>query len=85
MTKEITKLPDNFYITYYADKHKKIITRKGCWVKPDTAMDELPITGKVFVSSKGQVCFIYWDMDAEPNQNGSQWRMAKNPMRVRAI
>ena len=29
MTKEIQKLPDNFYITYYANKHKKIITRKG--------------------------------------------------------
>ena len=85
MTKEITKLPDNFYITYYADKHKKIITRKGQWLKPDTEMDAMPITGKVFVSSKGQVCFIYWDMDAEPNERGSQWRMAKNPMRVRAI
>ena len=83
--KEITKLPDNFYITYYADKHKKIITRKGQWLKPDTEMDAMPITGKVFVSSKGQVCFIYWDMDAEPNEKGSQWRMAKNPMRVRAI
>ena len=85
MTKEITKLPDNFYITYYADKHKKIITRKGQWLKPDTEMDAMPITGKVFVSSKGQVCFIYWDMGAEPNEKGSQWRMAKNPMRVRAI
>ena len=85
MTKEITKLPDNFYITYYADKHKKIITRKGQWLKPDTEMDAMPITGKVFVSSKGQVCFIYWDINAEPDEKGNQWRMAKNPMRVRAI
>ena len=85
MTKEITKLPDNFYITYYADKHKKIITRKGQWLKPDTEMDAMPITGKVFVSSKGQVCFVYWDTNAEPDEKGNQWRMAKNPMRVRAI
>ena len=26
---------NNFYITYYAKKHKKIITRKGRYDKPD--------------------------------------------------
>ena len=25
-----------FLITYYAKKHKKIITRKGTWTKPNT-------------------------------------------------
>jgi len=80
MTKEIQKLPDNFYITYYADKHKKIITRKGQWLKPDSDS-----TGKAFISAQGNICFIYWDLDAEPNEQGLQWRMAKNPMRVRAI
>jgi len=80
MTKELERLPDNFYITYYANKHKKIITRKGKWLKPDSDS-----TGKAFISAQGNICFIYWDLDAEPNEKGLQWRMAKNPMRVRAI
>ena len=53
-------LPDTFYITYYAKKHSKIITRKGLKFKPNT---ETP-------------CFIYWDINAEPNQNGNKWRQA---------
>ena len=77
---QLTKIPQSFVITYYADKHNKIITRHGQWLKPDT-----DTTGKVFVSDKGKVCFIYWDLDAEPNKNGSQWRMATNPMSIRAI
>ena len=27
---------DTFLITYYAKKHKKIITRKATWTKPNT-------------------------------------------------
>jgi len=29
------------------------------------------------------ICFVYWDLDATPNDNGNQWRMATDPMRVR--
>ena len=38
---------DTFLITYYAKKHKKIITRKATWTKPDTDTQ-----GKHFVSNK---------------------------------
>jgi hypothetical protein len=41
-------------------------------------------TGKAFVSKNGVVCFIYWDCDAEPDEKGNQWRMAKNPMTIKA-
>ena len=69
------KIPNDFYITYYADKHKKIITRKGTWTNPNT-----DTKGTAYISAKGQMWFIYWDLDAEPNENGNQWRCAKNPM-----
>jgi hypothetical protein len=42
-------------------------------------------TGKAFISKNGVVCFIYWDNDAEPDEKGNQWRMAKNPMTIKAI
>ncbi len=82
------QLPKTFYVTYFARTHNgqpiknggAIITRKGQWVKPDS-----DVTGKAFISAQGNICFIYWDLDAEPNEQGLQWRMAKNPMRVRAI
>ncbi len=32
---------------------------------------------------KGNDIFVYWDLDATPNDKGSQWRKATNPMRVR--
>ena len=38
-------VPENFVITYYADKHKKIITRNGTWLKPNT-----DTVGKVQIS-----------------------------------
>ncbi len=69
---------DTFYITYYAKKHKAIITRKGTWTKPNTDTQ-----GKHFVSKEGNDIFVYWDLDATPNDNGNQWRQATNPMRVR--
>jgi|TARA_R110000824_G_scaffold14373_5_gene61182 hypothetical protein len=64
-------LPDTFYITYYAKKHSKIITRKGLKFKPNTDTQ-----GKYFVSKDETPCFIYWDINAEPNQNGNKWRQA---------
>ena len=41
-------------------------------------------TGKAFISKNGVVCFIYWDNDAEPDSKGNKWRMAKNPMTIKA-
>ena len=76
----ITQLTNSetFYITYYADKHNKIITRLGTWTKPNTDTQ-----GRHIVYKNGQHGFIYWDLDATPNKNGNQWRTAKDPMRVR--
>ncbi len=76
-TKEILQFVedhDTFLITYYAKKYSKIITRKGTWTKPDT-----DVKGKNFVSKDGNDIYIYWDLDAEPNQNGNRWRNATNP------
>ena len=64
-------------ITYYAKKYQAIITRRGTWTKPNTNTK-----GKHFVS-KGNDVFVYWDLDAEPNKNGNQWRMATNPTSVK--
>ena len=76
---DINNIPENFVITYYAKKHKKIITRNGSWLKPDT-----DTTGKAFISKNGVVCFIYWDNDATPDESGNQWRMALNPMTIKS-
>jgi uncharacterized protein (DUF924 family) len=35
---DLNNIPENFVITYYAKKHKKIITRNGQWTKPDDFM-----------------------------------------------
>ena len=58
---DLNNIPENFVITYYAKKHKKIITRNGQWTKPDDFM-----------------------CDAEPDEKGNQWRMAINPMTIKA-
>ena len=65
---------DTFLITYYAKKHGEIITRRGTWTKPNT-----DIKGKHFNTQDGNDVFIYWDLDATPNQNGNKWRNATNP------
>ena len=65
---------DTFLITYYAKKHSKIITRRGTWTKPNT-----DTKGKYFETKDGNDIFIYWDLDATPNQNGNKWRNATNP------
>ena len=75
-TKEIVQFVednDTFLISYYAKKHSAIITRRGTWTKPDT-----DIKGKHF-NTQGNDVFIYWDLDATPNQNGNKWRNATNP------
>jgi|TARA_Y100000034_G_scaffold111637_1_gene144895 hypothetical protein len=72
-------IPAIYYITYYAKKHSKIITRKGLKFKPDTETQ-----GKYFVSKDETPCFIYWDCDAEPNENGNQWRQATGSISVKS-
>ena len=62
---------NNFYITYYARKHQKFITRKGWFDKPDGTK------GKSFVSSKGNQCLIYWDLDQDA------WRMAVGKAKIK--
>ena len=34
-------IPETFYITYYAQKHSKIITRKGLKFKPNTLFQKM--------------------------------------------
>ena len=36
------------------------------------------VKGKHF-NTQGNDVFIYWDLDATPNQNGNRWRNATNP------
>ena len=61
-----------FYITYFAKKHAKFITRKGQYDKPDGTK------GKSFTSKKDNIpCLVYWDLD----NNG--WRMAVGNAKVR--
>ena len=66
-----------FIISYYAKKHGKIINRQGTWTKPNTDTQ-----GKHFVTKDGNDIFIYWDLDATPNQNGNKWRHATNPLNI---
>ena len=60
-----------FYITYYAKKHKKFITRKGQYDKPDGTK------GKSFTSKNNTPCLEYWDLDNDG------WRMAVGEAKVR--
>ena len=62
-----------FYITYYAKKHRKFITRKGQYDKPDGTK------GKSFVSKNGTPCLVYWDLDNDG------WRMATGETKVYII
>jgi hypothetical protein len=50
-----------FKITYYADKHKKHITRLGKWIDGC----------RIWQDKKGKTIFTYWDMDAENFRNAS--------------
>ena len=69
---------DEFLITYYAKKHNEIITRRGTWTKPNT-----DVKGK-HITINGNECFFYWDINAEPNKNGNQWRHAVGMITVKS-
>jgi len=74
---ESLKPNETFIIRYYATKHKKIIERLGSWFKPNT-----DTKGKNFTTKDNREVFVYWDLKAEPNENGNQWRKAINPLKV---
>ena len=64
---------NNFYITYFAKKHKKFITRKGQYDKPDGT----PSAKGSYVSKKGEPVLNYWDLDADG------WRNATGQVRIK--
>ena len=67
----------NFYITCFAKKHAKFITRKGQYNKPDGT------EGKSLVDKSGNKRLIYWDLDAQPNANGNRWRQAVGNVNIK--
>ena len=72
--KQINELEEGqiFYISYYAKKHREIITRKG------TTDDTSQIRGN-WITPKGNYCFCYFDLDAETL---NPYRTATNPIKL---
>jgi len=66
---------NNFYITYFAKKHSKLITRKGRYNKPDGT----PSLRGSYISKKGELVLNYWDLDADG------WRNATGLMEIKSI
>ena len=66
---------NNFYITYFAKKHSKLITRKGRYNKPDGT----PSLRGSYISKKGELVLNYWDLDADG------WRNATGLMEIKTI
>jgi len=71
--KDINQMPKKFYITYFAKKHKKIITRTASAEKPNGVL------GKIFTDKNGTDRFIYWDLDKD------NWRHATSSWKIKAI
>ena len=68
------QIPQNFIITYFADKHDKFITRRGQFTKPET-------------DKNGTDRFIYWDFDAinkKTNEFGD-WRHATSQWTIKEV
>ena len=75
------KLPKNFFITYFAKKHSKFITRKASATKPNG------VEGKMFTDRNGVSRYIYWDLEArdkKTNELGA-WRHATGNWNIKAI
>ena len=68
-----TKSPFNFYITYFAKKHSKFITRKASEPNPKGT------AGKMFTDKNGVNRYIYWDLDK------GDWRHATGKWNIEAI
>ena len=65
--------PFNFYITYYANKHKTRITRKAQEPNP------IGTAGRLFTDRNGVDRYIYWDLDK------GDWRHATGKWKIRQI
>ena len=64
---------NNFYITYFAKKHSKFITRKASEPNPAGT------AGKEFTDRTGVTRYIYWDLDK------GDWRHATGNWRIKRI
>ena len=53
--------------------------RNGQAISSHGAYPIVDTPGKHFVSKDRNYIFIYCDLDATPNQNGTKWRNATNP------
>ena len=87
--KDITQLPEKFYITYFAKTHNgkpienggKLITRTASAIKPDGTK------GKMFTDKNGTDRFIHWDFDAinkKTNEFGD-WRHASGQWAIKEV
>ena len=63
----------NFYITYYAKKHSKFVTRKASEPNPEAT------EGREFLDKNGVNRYIYWDLEK------NDWRHATGFMDIEAI
>ena len=61
-----------FYITYYAKKHKKFITRKGSMINLTERKANL------VTSKNNNTLFSYWDLDADGLENGCRKGKGQN-------
>jgi len=79
--KDIKQLPAKFYITYFAKKHQKIITRTGSAEKPNGVL------GKILTDKNGTDRFIYWDFDAinKKTQEFGVWRHATGQWTIKEV
>ncbi len=80
--KDINNMPKKFYITYFAKKHKKIITRMASAEKNGSG-----VLGKILTDKNGNDRFIYWDFDAENKKTGGfgDWRQAVGQWAIKEV
>jgi hypothetical protein len=67
------KQTKNFFITYFAKKHSKFITRKASEPNPKGT------AGKEFTDRNGVNRYIYWDLDK------GDWRHATGKWNIKAV
>ena len=79
--KDIAQMPKKFYITYFAKKHKKIITRTASAEKNGNG-----VLGKILTDKNGNDRFIYWDFDATNKTGGfGDWRQAVGQWAIKEV
>ena len=71
--KEEINMTQTFYITYWAEKHKKHITRRG---KHDDK-------SRFGTNKKGKDYYVYYDIDASLQLQKPQYRTASGSWKVR--